>query len=393
MKLQPKRPAGTAAIVLLWIGLQLLLAGCWSRWELTDIALVTACAVDLAEDDLIEVTVVLEHPGHGAGGGMESGGKPTMVIIDSAKATSIHGAVTKLATHSSKKPYWSHASFVLIGEEMARHGIGPVLDWLDRDREPRRLMWLLVTPGKAKDIFIRTTAEPAFSPADLITHTIRMRDEASLALISNVHQFSKALATPGCDPVAGRLELTPGPDGALRPVVVGAAVFRGDKLSGWLSPYEARGLMWAQNKVKGSAIELPLATLEIDSSRCMVRVVRESGRPCFTIEVKINAHLGELSAAADVSRREVLDQIEQQAAEVVKTEIATALQRCQKEYAADAFCLGNEVHKHLPSLWHSIQGEWHALFSTVKVNIDVTVRVSRFGTIVRALLQTMAPTQ
>ncbi|MGB9867570.1 MAG: Ger(x)C family spore germination protein [Bacillota bacterium] len=254
------RPTAKWLLALALAVTQLLPTGCWSRRELTDIALVTACAVDLAENDLVEVTVVLEHPGH-APGGTESGGKPTMVLIDSEKAPSVQTAVTRLATHSSKKPYWSHANILLIGEDMARKGVAPVLDWFDRNPEPRRLIWLLVTPGRARDVFLKVTAEPAYSPADLIYQTIRILDEASLAIVPNIHEFSKWLLTPGCDPLAGRLELTTGPDGATRPAILGAAVFREDKLAGWLDPEETRGLMWARNRVRVGTIELPWARL------------------------------------------------------------------------------------------------------------------------------------
>ncbi|MGB9867252.1 MAG: Ger(x)C family spore germination C-terminal domain-containing protein, partial [Bacillota bacterium] len=125
------------------------------------------------------------------------------------------------------------------------------------------------------------------------------------------------------------------------------------------------------------------ANLEVRSARCSTRVIQEGHLPRFSLEITVNAQVGELPSAADASQREVVTRMEQEAATVIASQVSIALGRCLGQYGSDVFGLGDQVHKHLPSLWHNIKGEWQELLPKIKVDTHVRVRIQRFGTIVK----------
>ena len=53
---------------------------------------------------------------------------------------------------SNRRLFFPQNKIIVIGEEMARASIAPLLDFFDRDPEPRRLSWLLIAKGKASDV-------------------------------------------------------------------------------------------------------------------------------------------------------------------------------------------------------------------------------------------------
>ncbi|PAK38788.1 spore gernimation protein KC, partial [Priestia megaterium] len=64
------------SVLLLMILVTVLLSSCWSRKELTDLAIVSAMGVDKTEDGRYTVTLQIINPGNVAGG-MQGGGGGT----------------------------------------------------------------------------------------------------------------------------------------------------------------------------------------------------------------------------------------------------------------------------------------------------------------------------
>ncbi|WP_313470732.1 Ger(x)C family spore germination protein, partial [Lysinibacillus sp.] len=119
-------------ILLLFI--ILLLGGCWSKRELNELAIVTAFGVDKSEE-LVEISVQIVNPSQVASNKASSFQVP--VFTYHAKGKSLFDAMRKLTTLTPRKPYYSHAQIIIIGEEMAKEGMNSILDLLQRDPEGR----------------------------------------------------------------------------------------------------------------------------------------------------------------------------------------------------------------------------------------------------------------
>ena len=62
-----------------------------------------------------------------------------------SQGDTIFEAVRNAVPKTAKRLYWSHCEILIFGEELAKEGIEPVMDWFLRDLEPRSTMKLLVS--------------------------------------------------------------------------------------------------------------------------------------------------------------------------------------------------------------------------------------------------------
>ncbi|MDD3074550.1 MAG: Ger(x)C family spore germination protein, partial [Eubacteriales bacterium] len=141
----------TVAVLLLIIML-LPLSGCWDSVELDQLALVLLIGIDTDPmGDGFEVTVhVLNVAAGGTGGG---GGSKNIsqTLTLSARGQTLSDATRNLRGRVQGRFSFHHVRVVLIGEDLARKGIQPVLDFLFRAPEIRLTSYLLVCQGTARE--------------------------------------------------------------------------------------------------------------------------------------------------------------------------------------------------------------------------------------------------
>src|SRR5690625_2951278 len=139
-------PRLTAASIMLISVLNL--TGCWDRRELDELAIVLSMAIDAGEKDgdlLISYKIVNPAGGNqGDGGSDESSGAGQMqsFFILSGQGSSIVDANREIQLRLSRQLFFSQVQVILFGEELARQGVGPLLDHLERDGQLRRTMWI-----------------------------------------------------------------------------------------------------------------------------------------------------------------------------------------------------------------------------------------------------------
>src|SRR5690606_14051292 len=112
-------------LILLIIIISLSLCSCWNYNELDSFYIVAGIAVDKnTQTDLYNVSVeVINMKDTDVEPNIES------QIIQSS-GDSIFDAVREMIKVSSKKLYWSHATTLILSEDVAKDSIIPVLDWV-----------------------------------------------------------------------------------------------------------------------------------------------------------------------------------------------------------------------------------------------------------------------
>ena len=109
------------AILLLLALLTGLLGGCWSRKEITEVAVVLGTGVDWTADGRIRLTVQIARPSAFAGGSEAgAGGKEPTSWVVSAEGKTVEEAERYLAMKVPRDIYWGHCIILVIGEEMAK---------------------------------------------------------------------------------------------------------------------------------------------------------------------------------------------------------------------------------------------------------------------------------
>ena len=143
-------------IILLFAAL-LITAGCWSRNEVENLAIVSAVGVDrvrIEERSLWKLTFEVFLPrSFGADTGQQGGGitAPASWIVSSVGET-LEDARVNFNTRTPRRILLAHSNVIVIGEETARtNSLHEIADFFIRSKDVR-LELVLVTEGTAEDM-------------------------------------------------------------------------------------------------------------------------------------------------------------------------------------------------------------------------------------------------
>lgn len=383
-----------AAALLLLVLLTGLLGGCWSRKEITEVAVVLGTGVDWTADGRIRLTVQIARPTAFAGGGEAAGGgreAPASWVV-SAEGKTIEEAERYLAMKVPRDIYWGHSIILVIGEEMAKKGTRMVTNFFQRDRQPRETMWIMVAKGEAKD-FLETYSTLAKTSAQAAGFLTRMKTGYTV----QVREFAEMLASKGVQPVATRVEVkeagvTPGPgrekeSPALKQVeLAGVAVFKEDKLIGWLDDYETRGLLWLKGEAMKGVVTVPspgepdkAVSFEIRRGSTKVTPEYDGEYLWFDVKVEVEGDMLEQQSREDLAKPEKIKALESEIAGEISRRAAVALEKAQREYGVDIFGFGDAFHRKYKKEWRELKDRWDEEFARAEVYITVEAHVREIG--------------
>lgn len=380
--------------------------GCWNRREVETLGFVTMVGLDLADTGGYELTVHIIKPLAFPSGGDSSGSPEKPYWTLSISDDTIFGAFRKALDRSPRKLYFAHNRIILIGEELARAGIEEVIDVFDRNPEPRRTAIVLVAKGLTARELMESEFALERTPSEGILFLLTANRTGSSTVANvNLHELLIALEEEGVEPTVGALGVVS--EGAeeqeagklLReaigksPIVEGGAVFKKDRLVGYLTPLETRGFLWIMGKVRSGAINITLPgdedffiALEILRSSSKVKVDIKNDTPAVTIDVTVQANLGEVHKYVSIlNDYKTLEIIEHKMEEAIKDEIEAALKKAQKEYNSDIFGFGTHIWRRYPKEWKNRYKElWDNEFPNLNVSVNVQATLLRGGLTTRS---------
>ena len=415
---------------MLWCLTALAATGCWDRREIETLAVATAIAVDRLEaEGSVLVTAQFAIPsrlggatgggptvsGMGGGGGPGSGmtapfarttggplGPTTWVV--GAPAPTVTEALDRLARISPRIPFWAHVRLLVIGEEMARSGIRTVLDTVLRGREARRTSWLVVARGLPAYRVLELPSPLAASPDEGLARLMEILQATTAVTIpQRLQDFLAAYALPGMDPVTAAITyelpvphsplLTPSREELpALPRSAGAAVFRDDRLAGWLSPEEARALLLVMGRSQQFRVSAPCPR---GTGLAVVRVMRFRSRrqlnipgpnpertapalPAFAVRVEGEGLLNEQTCDPPLDPGS-LRELERQLARQFEASMLATLRRLHRELRADPVGFGLQLRRTQPSRWAALRLRWREALAEVPVSVGVHLAIRRTG--------------
>lgn len=383
------------------VGLTFLIAGCWDRTEVNDLAVVLGTALDMSEDGLIEVTLSLAVPGGGTTPGSTSGraNLPPTVSIR-GRGRTVTDAISLIQTKVSRNLLFSHNAIILIGEELARQGIVSHLDFFSRNREPRIRALIGVVPGKAGHVF--DAAPPIQRLTPLAVESIALMRHS---VLSTVRDFLIAEASDGEEPLLARVELVSGeathpvngggPPSSERehlvPAITGGAVFKGGKLVGFLDQEEVRGALWIRNELERGTVTIPVVeqgawvSLEVVRSTSRIEPRLKGDQITMWVKIITESDLDSNSADLDLKDPTVIRLVQERVAAVIEERMRTTVEIAQHQFKSDILRFGEAVRRADPKRWNSLRERWDEVFPNVEIQFDVQIFIRRTGLISRPL--------
>lgn len=378
----------------------LLLPGCWSRRELTDVSFAGVIGFDWLDNEYL-VTIAIHSPGQKPG---EKGGQPTgrTVWTISEQAPSPDVAFAQMDEMLPRSLTLSHVRSVIFGEEMARKGIGPIMDLLLRSVEIRPTAWVGVTNGRASELLAAQPRQGVMTEGPLGYHDAAQQ-RSSISPARRLTEVAKILQEEGIDltlPLFRRADKeAPNPEraqeeGALRPkpkdaneiVYGGSGAFRGDKLVAWLTPKETRGHMWAINRVRHGIVSVTCPTpkenqrvvFRLRSSKGRSGVEMVNGKLQGTIYVRVVADVNEITCEEPVVASGDTNRLSQLLSSRVREYILTSVNIGRRE-GTDMFGFGQNLFRKAPAAFLTREAQWDKALAELPVSVQVDAQVVRLG--------------
>lgn len=396
---------------LVLLSLAVFAAGCWDLREVEDLAFVMATAVDTAPRGEVKLLVqVINARALGAGprGGITQGASiPTKPYRNyETVGRTVFDAIRELSLNVPKRLYFAQNREVLFTEKMARRGLGEVIDFFDRSVEIRKLAYVLVVKGNMEEV-LELPGALAPSPALRIEGIMLHQHMANHFPLVSLGDFLGFLAAEGQETYCPVIRLGKNPTQKLRPhkpsplapepylqmKIAGTALFRKDKLVGFLNEHETRGLLWARGKVQGGHLEVPCPSgkgkisLEILRSKARMKPeITGDGRLKVTVKIREEANLVETGCPLDVGKVDVIKKLEALQARAIEREVMDAVRRAQ-EYRSDAFGFGAAFHRRYPREWREMRDAWaEEFFPAVEVKVVADAKIRRTNLRTKPLL-------
>jgi spore germination protein KC len=374
-------------VVAIFLTLNMIfLSGCWDSREINELGLVMAVGIDRQKDGrFYTVTVQVAKPSSAASQGGKSGGGEQPVWLGSAEGETLFEAIRNIAKSSSRRIMWAHNNIIIIGQSLAEQDITPVIDFFTMNHELRMKTWVAVAQGDAKPYVLSKTGIENISGISL-AELFRYHELPAESIATDMVRLFRDYKSESIQPLVSVLtkqseEEAKGMEKQIQ--LEGAAVFKGSKLVGGISPEETRGLAWIRNEM-GNAIIVFSATgnerqkisVELDDTKVKTKAQVIGEIPTIDIEVTAKGDITEMDAPSDLTIEEFKAFVEKEAEKEIEREIRLGLDKVQKEYKSDVLGFGRAVHIANKKEWYSrIGGKWDEIYPQVPVNITVSMEL------------------
>lgn len=371
-----------------------LLTGCWNRRELNDLGILMGAAIDKV-DKQYQVSVQVVIPDERSTRSTKGG---TPVTMYKATAPTLFEAFRKLTETSPRKIYTGHIRVLVLSESVARDGIAKVLDLLTRNPESTTDYYVTIANGTSAENVLKILTPLQKVPADAMFDSLETSaTEWAPTTAVTVDQLIDQMMTEGMNPVLTGIKIIKNKpveketedmkkiDFPVRFRYSGLAVFKKDKLIGWLNANEGKGYNYITNNVKSTVgvLECPdgkLIALEVIRSHTNVkgRIVR--GKPLIEIQLKMQANIGEVACSIDINDKETIKMLQKKAERKLEYLMEQTVEVMQHKYKVDIFGFGQAIYRSDPKAWKKMKADWDEQFAALKVEYKMEVHIRNIGT-------------
>lgn len=354
-----------------------ILSSCWDQQLLVNKTLINGISFDLTEEDNIEGTVRALNIQSKGGGQFEIADE----LIGAVRPT-LSGLGIDVDNKLAGQIDASKAHIILIGEELAKKGINPIMEFFYRNKGSYMSSKVVISKGKAKDIL---ATEKEKSPIAFVILQILKGAELDTTIPDqNAFLVWQQVFDPGKDMILPFLQKVE----ENKIEVAGVALFDGDKYSGKTLKNEESTLLLLLlnqlNKTSRMALVLDPETKDRSisiSTKHMKRIFEvkvDKSTNQITAKVQIKIDIEVISYPQDFKKGLNIEKLNQdlsayltkQAKEITKTLI---------QANCDAFGIARRISSFHPDLWKTIN--WEKEYKNVQIEPKVTVNIVETGNV------------
>ncbi|SFJ70898.1 Ger(x)C family spore germination protein [Thermoflavimicrobium dichotomicum] len=373
----------------LWLAV-LPLAGCWDRIEVNDLILITAAALDKPEEDKgveLSIQVFIPRGGGGEMSGMktEGSGGDENTFVRSAVGVTLADAMAKLQEKLPRRIFWGHNEVLIIGEELAKEGFREHIDFWMRYTEPRERADVFVSKGKAKEILMLIPKIERNS-SEVLRELAEMRTGIKVT-VKDLAQMLTGESGTAALPWVEKLPSSNEEKDEKKSIgyIYGTALFKKDRMVGWINDRVTRGMLWLRNEIETALItvkpkeaEEGLVSLNLVKSNSQLIPQIQNGKWSMTVKIDTEVDVIQNTTNLEFTNPKFLQEVEKAVAKDIEDRERMALAQA-REWNVDIFGFAETFHRKYPQVWKKEKDRWDQIFPEVEVKYETKVKVARLG--------------
>ena len=358
--------------------IMVFLSGC-GKIELNNAAVPLALGLDFQNDELLLTTQLanLSMPGKAQTDTSE-------FKVVTARGKTVAEAARNINLYISPVPLWSQTQVAILGDNLSRRDITPIVDFLVRNRYVRKNDLIIVSHQASPEQIL--SVKPYLEPYTAIALKNVLKIQAGQIGIYppiSANEFIQKLAAPGVEPVIPMVSLKK--IGAANQIELsGMAVFKKDRMIGQLNELESRGyfLMRPERYYGGlfpvlwNEGEKQWLTIEISNSKATIIPQIQQQQLRMKIKIDAEGNLYEQGGTSDLFTRETFMQVEKACENEVARQLSTCIQKAQL-LNSDFLGWGQMIARSEPEIWKSAGPQWDNIFPAVPYELDITFKIRR----------------
>lgn len=381
--------------IIISFAMLLYITGCWSRHELNELNITLGLAIDkLNGRYYVSAQVVVPD----ALVAKKSDFHLPATTVEASGAT-LQEAIKRITTTTSRRIYLAHLRTVIISEELAKSGIRDILDFFSRNNQIRPDFYIVIAKDVSAQQVLSVIPRIEKVPSQRLYRTLQnsekewgpttgvyldklilgMTNQGSEAVLTGVTVIGNDASSAGSKSNVERME------GAAAIQLRNLAVFKKDRLVGWLNEDQSKAYNYIMNNIQKTSGHLPclnsdrLIGIDIMKSNTHVRAFVKNKRPIIHIQVNFFANVSEVQCPMNLNQETQLKQIEGEAEKKLKEIIVDTIDEVQKKYRTDIFRFGHKFHQSVPTYWISVKDHWNRVFETLQVEVSVDGKIVNTG--------------
>lgn len=374
-----------AVAILFLIIASLLLVGCWDHIELELRNFVLGAGVDELDPDFDIVTEIIK-----VKGGQEAEITP---VVLTTKGRTFFSSGRALTNPAGIRLFWAHARVFIVSEEVARQGILPAIEMILRDPDIRTSILLFVAKDCSVEDVFKSKPPITDSVSDHLLNMAELREQVPVFYVRQLWEFRIAMAESGINGVLPAVQLVQESKDKV-PILEGSALFKGDRMVGWIDGEESRilAMLAAENDRGPLVVETEIGgekgqiTYEMRGNQTTITPVVNGERLGMHIQMQLQLDLSELgSLDIEYEDQAIESALENQINGLIEGQIQALIDKCQKDLQTDVFGFGLRLKRRHPDVWRSVADSWDHVFSNLEISAEVKSRIISTGVLSKPL--------
>lgn len=359
--------------ILLLIAGTLFLSGCWNYREIENLAMVSGFAIDKGTQG---------HKYHVTFEFLDLSGEQMGSKLLETEGDTVFDAVRNATSKNQKKLLFSDCKVVVISKDLALEGITPLLDFINRDTEPR----LTITPiiseeNTAGEILRQKPVTNQLICLEIDQILIQNSSSLSEAPRVKLYQVNNMLAGEGTSLILPSIKIAKEQTPTTLELA-GTALFKKDRLTGFLNRDQSKFLLFIKDQIHGGLLLTNpdsgnrKIALEILENQTKITPVIKNNLLSIKIDIKMVCALGEDQTLKDYFTVEGIKKVEKSAGKVLETGVLDLIKTAKDQYGSDIFGFGNLAYQNDPQWWEQAKPNWEQTFRTLNVSVTADVKIN-----------------